>query len=73
VFIVSDAVSDQLLGQSDNFSWVTTEWRGSSFEFNSLATSEAAVIRLRRNTCEPSPCPIFGSLWLDEISIEQIK
>lgn len=65
---VNDATNDQLLGRSENFpstgSWVTLH-----FEFTTLATSEAAVIRLQRNNCDPSPCPIFGVLWLDEINL----
>ena len=65
---VNDATNNQLLGKSENFpsapSWVTL-----NFEFTTLATSEAAVIRLQRNNCEPSPCPIFGVIWLDEIEI----
>jgi hypothetical protein len=41
-----------------------------NFTFTSLATTEAAVIRLQRNNCDASPCPIFGVLWLDEIQIQ---
>jgi hypothetical protein len=65
---VNDAANDRLLGKSENFpaadSWVTV-----SFDFTTLETSEAAVIRLQRSNCNSSPCPIFGTLWLDEISI----
>jgi len=69
LFTVNDATSNELLGKSDNFpspaSWLTL-----NFTFTSLATTEAAVIRLRRNNCDPSPCPIFGVLWLDELEIQ---
>lgn len=65
---VNDAENGQLLGKSENFpstdSWVTL-----NFEFTTLATSNAAVIRLQRGNCSSSPCPIFGTLWLDEILI----
>jgi hypothetical protein len=44
-----------------------------SFEFTTLPASEAAIIRLQRNNCDSSPCPIFGTLWLDQFRIEQIE
>ncbi len=71
VFLVNDAASNQLLGKSENLPSGTNAWLKLNFEFTTLATSEAAVIRLQRNNCDSSPCPIFGILWLDEISIER--
>ncbi len=70
---VSDAMNDQLLGKSDNFVQSTSPWRTMDFEFTTLPTSEAIVLRLRRNSCTSSPCPIFGVLWLDEFFIEELK
>ncbi len=69
-FTVNDAANNQLLGKSASLPTGTTPWTKLNFEFTTLATSEAAVIRLQRNNCDSSPCPIFGTLWLDEISIE---
>lgn len=68
VFTVNDATSNDLLGKSESFP-STSSWLTLNFEFTTLATSEAAVIRLQRNNCEPSPCPIFGIVWLDEIEL----
>jgi tetratricopeptide (TPR) repeat protein len=73
VIVVNDANNNQLLGKSDNFPTATTPWTKLSFDFTTLPTSQAAVIRLQRNNCDSSPCPIFGTLWLDEFSIEQTK
>ena len=65
---VNDAESGELLGKSDSLpstdSWVTL-----NFEFTTLETSKAAVIRLQRSNCNSSPCPIFGTVWLDEVTI----
>ncbi len=69
MFTVNDATNNELLGKSENFP-STASWLTLNFEFTTLATSEAAVIRLQRNNCEPSPCPIFGVVWLDEIEIK---
>ena len=65
---VSDATNGQLLGKSESFP-STNSWLTLNFEFTTLATSEAAVIRLQRNNCDPAPCPIFGVIWLDEINL----
>ena len=71
VVTINDAINDQLLAKSANFPTGTTSWVKLSVEFTALPTSQVAVIRLQRNNCDSSPCPIFGTLWLDEFSIEQ--
>jgi tetratricopeptide (TPR) repeat protein len=71
LIVVNDASNNQLLGKSENFPTATTPWTKLSFDFTTLPTSQAAVIRLQRNNCDSSPCPIFGTLWLDEFSIDQ--
>ena len=73
VLIVSDATNNQLLGKSENLPTATSAWTTLSFEFTTLPNSQAAVIRLQRNNCDSSPCPIFGTLWLDQFHIEQTK
>ena len=73
VIIVSDATNAQLLGKSENFPTATSSWTQLNFEFTTLPTSQAAVIRLQRNNCDSSTCPIFGTLWLDQFRIEQTK
>jgi tetratricopeptide (TPR) repeat protein len=73
VFTVSDGTTNQLFGTSMNLPSATSEWQKVSFEFTTSPASQAAVLRLQRNNCDSSPCPIFGTLWLDEISIEQTK
>jgi tetratricopeptide (TPR) repeat protein len=70
---VIDASTNEQLGKSQNFPSATTEWTRLTFEFTMPASAQAAVIQLQRNNCEPAPCPIFGVLWLDEISIEQSR
>ena len=69
LFTANDATNNHLLGKSESFP-STDSWRTLNFTFTSLATTEAAVIRLQRNNCDESPCPIFGVLWLDEIQIQ---
>ena len=73
VITVSDAANNQLFGKSENLPTATSPWTTLSFEFTTLPNSQAAVIRLQRNNCDSSPCPIFGTLWLDQFHIEQTK
>jgi tetratricopeptide (TPR) repeat protein len=68
---VNDAATDGLLGKSENLPSGTTSWVTLQFHFTTLATSRAAVIRLQRSNCDSSPCPIFGTMWFDEISIHE--
>jgi hypothetical protein len=70
---VKDGTNNQLLGKSQNFPTATTPWVTLNFEFTTLTTSQAAVVRLDRNNCDTTPCPIFGTLWLDQFHIEQTK
>jgi hypothetical protein len=73
VLVVNDSNNNQLLGQSEGFPTPTTTWRTFHINFNTIATSQAVIIRLQRNNCDSSPCPIFGTLWLDEFHIEQTE
>jgi len=73
LLFINDATTDQLLGKSENFPTPTTSWTRLNVDFTTLPTSQAAIIRLERSNCDSSPCPIFGTLWLDEFSVEQTK
>ncbi len=73
VILVIDANSNQLLGRSENLPTATTPWRTLNLNFNTTPTSQAVIIRLQRNNCDSSPCPIFGTLWLDEFHIAQTE
>ena len=73
LLVVNDATNDQLLAKSENFPTATTSWTKLTLDFTTLPTSQAVIIRLARSNCDSSPCPIFGTLWLDEFHIEQTK
>jgi len=71
LLVVNDASNNQLLAKSGNFPTATSLWTKMNLDFTTLPTSQAAVVRLQRTNCDSSPCPIFGTLWLDEFSVEQ--
>ena len=71
LLVVNDASNNQLLGKSENFPTATSLWTRMSIDFITIPTSQAAVMSLQRTGCHSSPCPIFGTLWLDEFHVEQ--
>ena len=73
LIVITDANNNQLLGKSQNLPTASSDWVTLNFDFTALPTSQAAVISLQRNNCESSPCPIFGTLWLDWFQIGQTK
>jgi hypothetical protein len=73
LIVVTDATNNQILGKSENFPTATSPWTKLNFNFTTLPTSQAAAIRLQRDNCDSSPCPIFGTLWLDEFYVGQTE
>jgi hypothetical protein len=73
--VVSDAGGEgKRLGQSTPLSGrYTKDWQVSSFEFSTGPATTAVFVRLQRENCPTSPCPIFGSVSLDSFSVTQLK
>jgi len=72
--IVSDAAGDiQRLGESAPLRQDTTNWEVSSFDFRTESGTNAVTLSIQRKNCSTSPCPIFGSIWVDSFSIEDLK
>lgn len=70
--VLSDATKDQILGRSDAFPQVTGSWQTMNVEFTTTPNSEAVTVRLMRESCASTPCPIFGTVWLDEFSVRKL-
>lgn len=73
LIIVTDAGDNKRLGQSPPLSKGTTNWNVISFEFTTQPATNAVVLRVQREGCSTSPCPIFGVVFLDSFSIEPLK
>lgn len=69
--VVADAKSNQILGKSDAFSQ-SGAWQQMNVEFTTPQDGDAVVIRLTRDSCATSLCPIFGVVWLDEFSLQKL-
>jgi len=69
---VVDAGTNVMLAQSGSLPQ-NSEWQKQVIEFTSPSLCDAIVLKLARNECTSSPCPIFGVIWLDSFSIEEMK
>ncbi|MDT7781461.1 MAG: hypothetical protein QOC99_3973, partial [Acidobacteriota bacterium] len=48
-------------------------WQDFSVEFNAPQTTSGAVrVALLRQPCTSSPCPAFGSVWLDAFTLRRL-
>ena len=70
--VVTDASSNYMLAQSVELPQGTSGWKDFSFEFNSGDSLTAVQVRLQRQTCSSASCPIFGRLWLDQVSLQKL-
>ena len=61
-----------LLGQSVPIGFESSAWQPLKFDFRT-GDEDAVELRLQRKPCNSVPCPIFGSLWLDNFAIEEVK
>ena len=68
--VLADATNDQILVKSDPFPSEGGSWSEMNVEFT--ASSQAIVINLARDNCASAPCPIFGVVWLDDFSLQQL-
>lgn len=51
----------------------TTDWKVFSVSFTTPPDTTAVVVSLQREVCATSPCPIFGAVFFDSFSIQQLK
>jgi Flp pilus assembly protein TadD len=45
-------------------------WREFAIDFTTNADTHAITINVTRQSCADDPCPAFGTLWLDSVSME---
>lgn len=67
--VVIDANSTNALGQSSGVPQGTNAWREYTVDLETGPATSAIQVGLQRQSCNNSPCPIFGSLWLDNFRL----
>ena len=70
--VLTDATNDQILVKSETFPQSTGSWQQLTVEFTTLPAAEAIVVSLKRENCVSSPCPIFGTIWLDAFALRKL-
>jgi O-antigen ligase/tetratricopeptide (TPR) repeat protein len=50
-----------------------TEWQDFSTEFAAPKSVGAVRVALKRQPCASSPCPAFGSVWLDAFKLQESR
>ena len=70
--VAVDGANNKLLGQSEELPQATSDWREYSMDFESGDSTDAVQISLQRPLCSGSACPIFGRLWLDNVSLQKL-
>lgn len=66
---VSDAADDKVLGVSSPLA-AASDWADLTIAFAVPETTEAVTLRLVREPCKSTVCPISGSVWFDDFSIK---
>jgi tetratricopeptide (TPR) repeat protein len=59
------------LCRGEQVSGGTSGWREHELSFVTPEGTKAIAVSLRRQRCRRSPCPIFGELWLDNMSMRR--
>jgi hypothetical protein len=68
--VLTDAKNNQILVKSDPFQSPSSPWLTVNLDFRPKSSS--VVISLRRDNCNSSRCPIFGTAWLDEFRLQKL-
>jgi tetratricopeptide (TPR) repeat protein len=71
--IVTDARYERILARAAPIREGTHAWKLQSFEFDVGPEEKAVRVSLRREDCATNPCPIFGLVWLDSFSVEELN
>lgn len=66
---ISDAADGKVLAVVNPIAAVA-DWTQTGAEFTTAATTEAVVVRLVREECKLSLCPITGKVWFDDFQLK---
>jgi hypothetical protein len=70
--LITDANTNNVLGQSVEFPRASGGWRDYVIDFRSGQSTGAVQVALQRQICDRTPCPIFGRLWLDNFGLQKL-
>ncbi len=70
VMIVVDGDSKKIFGQSSPIT-SPDKWQKYTIDFRTTNQTQVVIISLQRLNCTSNPCPVFGSLWLDDFELKR--
>jgi hypothetical protein len=73
VIIITDVTTKvpKILGQSSPLPADTNDWTNYTVDFLTEANTHAVRVQLQRTSCQGTPCPIFGELWLSKFALDR--
>jgi tetratricopeptide (TPR) repeat protein len=71
--VVSASKGGGALATLPTLSPAMNEWRDFSTEFAAPQGAGAVRVALMRQPCASSPCPAFGSVWLDAFKLQELR
>lgn len=69
--MLTDAVSEQKIAESNPLPKNTNGWQDYVIEFSTGKETSAVQIIISRQACTQQPCPIFGNVWLDDFLLQK--
>lgn len=73
VLIVYEGDGKREIARSQAIGQMNADWKIFTVDVPCGATTNAILISLGRDNCAAPPCPIFGSLNLDSVSLERVR
>jgi hypothetical protein len=74
VITIIDAADNTTLATSQPLPTGTNDWQRITFDFKTKPNNDGIILAFARASCEENePCPIFGSVWYDDFSIQRLS
>lgn len=74
VLTIAEATGDKhLLARSMPLRQGSNNWETYTVDFSTTASTGAVLVTIQRESCTSSPCPIFGVIWFDSFSIQELR
>lgn len=74
LFVIDASTKEgQILARSLPFQQSSGSWQMYTVDLKTAKTTGALLITVRRQNCSSGPCPVFGSLWLDDFVLQKIS
>ena len=69
---IVDATTNVALVSSPAAPTGTNNWQRITLDFKTEPKCEAVIVNISRGTCGEDLCPIFGTIWYDDFSIQRV-